>query len=110
MPKMQIDKVRHVIEQAKDLRKPFVVKFRTKKDNTIRTMTCLTHDPSGGEFVTGIEDLGKRAAEDKAKGLITVFSLDVFQELVAKGQKRDVAGHSSWRRIPISRCTRAVLL
>lgn len=109
MPKMTIGEIVTVIDKARETGRPFVVRF-VNAEGEMRTMTCLTSPPNEGEFVKGALPEGHRKAEDKVSNVATVFSLDVFQKQVAEGVKRDTAGKSSWRRIPLNRCRRAVLL
>lgn len=112
MPKLTTDEATDAINTARYLKKPFIVKFRKKTGNKeVRTMTCLTYDPSGGQFVSDEASATvEHNKKDKEHNLATVFSLDVFNQLVAEGLPRIEAGHKSWRRIPLSRCLRVEVL
>lgn len=109
MPKMTIGEIRKVIADARERKRPFVVRFE-KANGERRTMVCLTGDLYQGEFVKGVLEEGQRQKEDEANNVATVFSVDVFQELIDDGETRQAAGRQSWRRIPLTRCRRAEVL
>lgn len=110
MPRVKIEDVMNVVAEATKSKRPFVVRFRKKTDDTIRVMTCLSGPPEDLRFVKGVLPKGQREEEDQANKVVTVFAVDVFHELLAKGARRVQAGQQSWRRIPINRVLRAELL